>query len=72
MNRVLFETDYMSLSGVKFTIFSILTVLFFYLCFKGLIKIDRRLRIKGKRIGVLRILEKAVLFFYRNIYSCCD
>lgn len=63
MDRVLFETDYMSLSGFKFIIFSIFTVLFLYLCLKGLIKVDRRLRMKGKRAGVLRILEKAVLFF---------
>lgn len=63
MNRVLFETSYMNLSGFKFIIASVCMLLFFYLCFMGLIKVDRRIRIKGKRIGVLRIIEKVVLFF---------
>ncbi len=63
MDKVLFETSYMNPSGFKFIIASVCMLLFFYLCFMGLIKVDRRIRIKGKRIGVLRVIEKVVLFF---------
>lgn len=62
MNRVLYETGYMSLSGFEFVIAAFVMALFLYLCLKGLIKVHRRLIMKGKRSGVLSILERAVMF----------
>ncbi len=69
MNRVLYEAGYMDPQGLKFLIFSVFVVLFLYfVCFKGLVKIERKIRIRGRKIivwvllGVLNILEAVVLF----------
>lgn len=62
MNRVLFETSYMSLPGFELILTVFFISLFLYLCFRGLIKVDIRMRMRGKRSGILNILEKAVLF----------
>ena len=63
MNRVLFETNYMNPSGFLSISVSICMVLLFYLCLRGLIEIDKRVRRRGKKIKVLKIFEKAILFF---------
>ncbi len=63
MNRVLYEAGYMDPQGLKFLIFSVFVVLFLYfVCFKGLVKIERKIRIRGRKIGVLKILGAIVLF----------
>ncbi len=63
MNRVLYEAGYMDPQGLKFLIFSIFVVLFLYfVCFRGLVKIERKIRIRGRKIGVLKILGAVVLF----------
>ena len=62
MNRVLFETSYMSLPGFELILTVFFISLFLYLCLRGLIKVHRRLIMKGIRAGILSFLERAVLF----------
>lgn len=64
MNRVLFETSYMNVEGFKYIIFIFCVILFLYfICFRGLVKIHRRITMKGQKAGILILLEKVVLFF---------
>ena len=64
MNRVLFETGYMNVEGFKYIIFIVCVILFLYcVCFRGLIKVHRRIAMNGQSAGILILLEKVVLLF---------
>lgn len=63
-NRVLFETSYMNLIGFLIIIYTICKVLLLYFIgIKGLKKLDERIRIKGRRLGIFWHLEIVILFF---------
>ena len=62
MNRVLFETNYMNPSGFKYIVIAFCIILFLYLCLKVIVRVDKKMQIKGKKIGILKIMEKIVLF----------